>query len=470
MIGSDIVPYIFWTGVANLVFWAVSTALFLLVYRVPIYHPITIFLAYHFFGFVVRPFAVLFAKWSFIWSRIGFHAAPQDLVIASLVTNLGLAGCVTGILIALGRRSSILLIRPTTLLVTRSVSFALCAVALLALGAYSTYRGYGTAGLDSLAGFETVVDAAGGQQLQGISGYTLALAEGLPVLCIVLLLARFPRWIAYGVTALFVVLRLYVGAQRLSFVVVLAVGLFSFLISRRRRTPTITIMLVLMFGTTLFDFVGHDRFALRKVAAGQAGISELWNSYRSDRGSGDSNAMDVVEYETAAASIHVVRNLSGFSYGTQYLRLLVWPIPRQIWKSKPVFTSTVNLMDYGYNFRNLTCSLYADLFMAFGYPAVFLGMTLLGWCFVKVYEMGRTTKKPFPYVFFWIFLIYMPTMLRDGGITFAYFWGFSSLFGYILIEAGRLRLVRSAAPAQISQLRPLDGVTNSRQAVLCATR
>lgn len=461
MIASQILPYLLWTGGINLLVWGIAAVYLFTKVKIPIYHPVSIYLAYHFVGFISRPFAVYLANWSFIWARIGFSADPEDLVIATCVTNLAIVGCMIGILIALGRRNEVPMIAPTQFVVRSRLRFAFVVVLLLGLGMYSTYRGFGAAGLDSVSGFQTSFDDAGGQQLQGISGYTLALAEALPILCMVLLLARVPRSLAYSVTALFVLLRVYIGAQRLSFVVVLAVALFSVLIARRRRFPTISVVLAIVCGATLFDFVGHDRLAFRKVLAGEAGPSELWTSYVEDRSSNDSKAMDVVEYETAAAAIHVVRDLSGYSYGTQYLRMFIWPIPRQVWHDKPVYTSTVNLMNYGYNFRNLTYSLYADLYMAFGFPAVFFGMMLLGWAMISVYDMACLTTKPFGFAFFWIFLIYLQTILRDGGATFIYFWGFSSIFALILIVGGSLQLSRTRIPMRVRLPRPTPRIRRS---------
>lgn len=445
MIGSQILGYLFWSGAINLAAWGLVVLLFFIVYRMPAYHPMSIYLAYHFVGFVMRPISVYSENWSFIWSRIGFHPMPSDIVNITLVSNIALFGCVVGAMLAMRERNAIEPIPPTQFIVTKPAGFLASAVALVVLGIYSTYRAYGSAGLDSVSAFDVSVDAAGGQQLVGISGYTLALAEALPILCIILLFSRVPRTVAYGVTGLFVLLRVYVGAQRLSFVIVMAAGLFGALIARRRRFPTVSVIFAILCGAVLFDFVGHDRYVLRRVVAGEVGISELANTYVADRRSADSKAMDVVEYESAAAAVTVVRTRSGFSYGTQYLRMFIWPIPRQLWKNKPIYTSTVNLNLYGYNFLNLTYSLYADLYMALGFPAVFVGMMLLGWGMMAVYDMGRTTTRPFRYAFFWIFLIYLQTILRDGGTTFVYFWGFSSIFAYVIIKAGGLKLVREPA-------------------------
>jgi hypothetical protein len=445
MMSADVYAAIFWSAVINLTLWTLVCAMFFGYFKMPIYHPISIYLVYHFLGFVLRPISVYAEERSFIWSRIGFIPAVDDIVAITIIANLALLACVLGALWGLKGRSKILMIPPTTFVVTRPRRFALVASVLLALGLFSVYRAYGSAGLDSVNGFEVASDATGGQQLQGISGYTLALAETLPILCIILLLARVPRSIAFGVTGLFVVLRVYIGAQRLSLVVVMAVAFFGVLIAQRRRFPTVTVVVALLVSAVLFDVVGHDRYVLRRVFAGQAGVSELFEKYVEDRTSDDSKAMDVVEYESAAAAVSVVQNYSGYSYGTQYLRMFIWPIPRQIWKDKPVLTNSINLNAYRFNFQHLTYSLYGDLFMALGYPVVFFGMFLLGWAMVRVYQMARTTTKPFGYAFFWIFLIYLQTMLRDGGATFVYFWGFSSIFAFALIAGGRLRLVRADA-------------------------
>lgn len=446
MFGEGVLNALFWSATISLSLWAVIVVLAFGFYKLPIYHPFAIYLAYHFFGWVIRPISVYSSGYSFIWRRLRFPPDVEDIILTTIVSNLALLSCTLGLALAAGIQRAIRPLPPTRLVVRRPRLFWMCATALIAAGLYGTYRGYGSAGLESVHGFDVAADPTGGTRLVGVSGYTLALAETLPITCVILLLSRVPRTLAYGASSLFVLVRLYVGAQRLSFVVVILAGIFNWMILHGRRTLPLWLVGLLVIAGTTFDIVGHDRLVLRRVLAGEAGLSEIWDGYVAERTGKDTKAMDVVEYESGTAAIHVISRDTGHSYGTQYLRILIWPIPRQIWPEKPVFTSTVRLEESGYNFKDLTYTSYGDLYMTLGIPAVIVGFILFGWAAGRVYRIASTTERPLPYIFFWIFLIYIMTMLRDGGIVFLYFWAFSIVFAWMLSRAGKLDIVRSAVP------------------------
>jgi oligosaccharide repeat unit polymerase len=441
MVSESLVQALLYSGIINLGFWLIVCIWAYFFLRMPIYHPFSIYLIYHFLGYVVRPLSVWQSGWSFIWFRIGFQPSALQITDITILSNLSLAFCCLGF--TYGHRAKVIqLLRPTRLIINRPFHFYSVAIILALLGLYSSYRGYSGGGLDSVNGFDAQVDAAGGQRLQDISGYTLALAESLPVLCIVLLLSNAKLAISGSAVGAFILLRLYIGAQRLSFIVVLAVAVFNNLIASGRRFPRLGLIVLVSTGAIAFDVIGNDRYALRRVAFGESTLQQVVDNYILDKTANKKESMDVVEYETASATMHIVDNLSGYSYGSQYLRAVIWPIPRQLWPEKPVFTSTVNLNAYGYNFWALTHTLYADLYMVFGYPWVAIGMFFWGWLMAIVYKRAFSTQSPMMYVFFWIFLVYMKTVLRDGEVTFVFFWGFSSLFAFVLIKAGRITIVR----------------------------
>lgn len=248
------------------------------------------------------------------------------------------------------------------------------------------------------------------------------------------------RKLALVVIAAYIGLRLYAGAQRLSFVIVLAAIFLYHQVTVGRRYPGPTSIIIILIFALLFDIAGNDRFAYRRLLEGSASLGEIWTDYRQARGS---NALtsDIVEFDVATATTAVVTEHAAFTYGTQYLRLLTWPIPRQIWPGKPVFTSIVNLNDYG-DFRYLTIGIYADTYMVLSFISLALLMYLLGAFFAWIYEIARSTSKVTPFMFYWVVLIYTKTILRDGGVTVFYFWAFSTLPVIALSIGGQLRLCR----------------------------
>lgn len=442
MLGSNIVDALLISGLISLAVWLIVAFLAFRIFSMPIYHPFSLYLIYHFLGFIARPLTVYRTGYSHIWDRIGFTPSLGEVAQITYITNLSLVCCAVGLFVVAGRRKQIRRIPPTKFSSRRPFGLAAASIIIIVLGGYANYRSYGSLGLDEVQAFQTNFDDAGGQQLVGVSGYVTALAEFLPILCVILLLSDAPKIFSYSVTAGFVGLRLLVGAQRLSFVVVIAAAFFNQLIQSGRRAPRAGLLIMLVLGFFLFDMLGSDRLAFRRLVQGDATVGQVWNSYADDRLGGPAQAADVLEYEVATAAISIVDNYSGYSFGSQYLRILIWPIPRQIWPNKPVYTSTVNLNAYEYNFVGLTYSLYADLYMAFGIPAIVIGMLLLGWGMGKIYKVAVETSSAVAYTFFWVFLLYLKTILRDGGVTFVYFWIFSMIAAAIVIYMGRLELVR----------------------------
>ncbi len=82
-------------------------------------------------------------------------------------------------------------------------------------------------------------------------------------------------------------------------------------------------------------------------------------------------------HERVAVVASVVPERSGYSYGSQYLWAFLWPIPRVLWRKKPVQTSIVDLAKYC-NVRGMAIPAVADAYMTFGWISLFFQMLLAG--------------------------------------------------------------------------------------------
>lgn len=409
--------------------------------RAPIYHPFAIYLIYHLVGFIVRPFTIYRNSGSFLWDRIGVIPHASHIVWSGIIALIALASCFLGFLAINGVKKTIKPIEPAELSIKYINRFYVAAVILVCLGAYATYKTLFGAGLSSVLAYETAVDTQGGQALVGISGYITALAEFLPVVCIVMFMSPQTRKISIALIIVFVATRFYAGAQRLSFIVVLAALFFYSLTMKKRRFPSMKVVLILLTALIVFDVIGNDRYAFRRISEGESNVSSIIDSYMANR-SDNFLTSDIVEFDVATSVVQVTDDYSGFTFGTQYLRLFIWPIPRQLWQDKPVYTSTVNLNDYG-DFRYLTTSLYGDLYMVFGLPSLIAMMFILGMFMSMIYKKWASSESALKFMFFWIFLIYIKTIFRDGGVTVVYFWGFSMVAVSTLVYAGKVTICRN---------------------------
>jgi oligosaccharide repeat unit polymerase len=439
MISASALDFILLATIANLLSWLSIMILMVGKYKLPIYHPFFIYLIYHFLGYVLRPYSIYSNSESFLWIRIGIAPDGGDIIWASFISCVALFSITLGLILSM-KEPVIKRLPPTRIVIGNYYYFIGAVILLSLLGYYGTYKSYFGAGLDSVLAYKTSLDAGGGQRLVGVSGYVTALAEFLPIVCIILFLSKKTRKFSYIFIGVFVAVRFYAGAQRLSFVVVLAALFLVYHIDNKIRYPKVAPVIFILLFAFVFDIIGNDRYAFRKLSMGETDITSILENYVDERG-GNALTSDIVEYDVATAVIKVVDENEAFSYGTQYLRLLIWPIPRQIWAEKPVYTSIVDLNDFG-DFRYLTTSLYADTYMVFGLGSVLILMFLLGGFMGKIYEKTRVGHNIYIYAFFWVFLIYIKTILRDGGVTVVYFWIFSMIAAAILIYFGKLSLCK----------------------------
>lgn len=434
---------VFWAFLVNLICWGAVAFICVSRLRLPIYHPVTLLLIYHLFGFVIRPVVLLATGYSELWERIGIVPDSHGLAWATATTNLALFSFMFGAYFAARSTAAVDVIQPFRIELADGhqtvfwIKFILLSLAAL----YGTSAAFGGAGTSAILAYETSFDSRGAMTLVGVSGYQTALSEFAPILLLVLLMN--PAWRRLGVMLLigFVLYRMYVGSQRLAFIATLIGAYFYYLISVGRRYPRLIHLVGFVMMLSIFDFIGGDRLAIRKVLSGEQNLAVAVAEYRQNR---SHNAMvsDVSEFDVSAATVTALQGASDYSYGSQYIRLLIWPIPRQLWPDKPVFTNSVDLNRYG-DFRYLTTGLYADLFMVFGLPSVLIGMVLFGWLAIRLYIKASEMVDTAPLLFFFVVLMYFKTIVRDGGVTVVYFWIFSCI--PLIVLAGNIRVLRYPA-------------------------
>jgi hypothetical protein len=340
-------------------------------------------------------------------------------------------------------RTRVPMMQPFSFVPERPIAFYVIVLLFMALGAYSSSKSIGGATSTDVENFiaeHTVTDDAGGQRLVDVSGYQTVFAEFIPVTIIVLFATRRLRVVATGLLLLFVVYRVLGGSGRSEFVLLLlAVGCIL-LIEARRRYPPVKSVVAGMVLLALFNFIGSDRLAFRKIAAGELSFAELWDNYFQARSDAPVTG-DMQEFDVLSSVLAIIPEKSGYTYGTQYLRLLIWPIPRQLWADKPVITSVVNLTEFG-RFQYLTLTLYAESYMSIGMVGM-IGILFIISIFVNgLYN--NTVKYPSSSTILIYFMVLMasPLLFRDGVTSFGYQTIVTGIGALVLCRGGGLRSVR----------------------------
>jgi len=220
----------------------------------------------------------------------------------------------------------------------------------------------------------------------------------------------------------------------------LAIGvLFITLINGRRRFPSAKVVMATVLLLTLFNFVGVDRLAFRKIIVGDMTVSDFVEAYQEER-AGMALTGDMQEYDVLSAILTVFPEKTGYTYGSQYLRLFIWPIPRFIWQDKPIYTSIVNLLDYG-DFYWMTYTLYGDSYMTigiFGMVAILFGISLY---LNRLYIGVCNSPTPLRILVYLIHMMYATVIFRDGPVSAAYYIAILSGGAFVLCRSGSLKNV-----------------------------
>src|ERR1700730_1766882 len=393
MLSSDVLNSV-------LFFCSINTAIFLLtsyflfcVYKLPMYHVMSFYQVYYFFGFVVRPWELYFTGTSHLWEYVGFIPSSGVVLWSAFVIILAHASMLAGFVLINGECTGVPTIRPFSFVPQRPIVFFVIALLFILLGAYSSTVLFGDASsLEDLLAVNLLTDDSGGSRNIDISGYQTIFEELIPVTLIVLFATRRMRAAAIALIVAFVIYRLFAGFARAKFVLTLLTIACILLIETRRRYPPAKLLAAGMLLLALFNFVGSDRLALRKIRVGEMTFSESFNNYWQGSGAVPITG-DMKEFDTLAAVLSVVPEMTGYTYGTQYLRLLVWPIPRQLWADKPVNTSIVNLLRYG-NFLSMTITLYADSYMTLGIAGMIVVLFAISMFMNSLYN--NTIKRESP--------------------------------------------------------------------------
>lgn len=438
MLDTETSIFLFVSTISSTIIWLAAVLYVIRVKKCPIYHPLFIFLAYHFLGFIVRPLLILDSGFSPAWLRIGYEPSETGIVLVTLTLNLALISTLVGFNY-FDRNKIIPKLEIPEFIISNRLYFYTLLLILSSISLYAISKSIGDT--ENVFSYELDIDDKGGRRLSGVSGYFTSLSLFMPGILIFLFSIRQTRTLSLILTSCFVLVRFYAGSNRTSFVVVLLAIFLIYQVIQNRRYASLWLMLPIVFSAFVFEVIGADRTAIRKVLDGALTPTQMYLNYKEKRG-GNSLTSDAMEFDVSTAAIDFITQYDGYTYGTQYLRLLIWPIPRQIWPDKPVYTSTLDLNQYGF-FRDLTITNYADTYSAGSFPAVVFGFFILGAVFSRIYRLAANTKKPITFSFYWIFVVYLFLILRDGGVTFVIFWAFALVPIILLTWIGRVKACSS---------------------------
>jgi len=414
-----------------------------------IYHPVTMYLAFHGFVFVIRPIYTYLAGDHFIYLNFGFFPSESTKLTALAIANVGLLAFVLACVKtgsaplafkqdARDARSRAHLIQP----------FLLVALILGPLAIYSlisTGESWSTMRFDRATG-TTINTAANGW----VSDAQQML---VPLAAVFAWLLRF-RLLGLLPLIAFVLARAGTGGRGPVVVVCVGAGLL-WLFDRRRRWPTGRMLVLAVLLLLAFHAVGADRGAsIRTTLYGEQTID-----FGSDpRNSGLLSGMDFANLEFLEWIVDTVPDKTGtYGYFVDNLQVFTEPIPRKLWPGKPI-GAPIKLLDFSSQKRiyGMTASLPGVGWMQLGLWGVILWCGLWGAGLGYVYSrFVRSKQGNFEVAAYFAFLPIFVIAYRDGVVitvlkNSVFYLGTIAAW----VAAARVMGVRDPASARRAALAP----------------
>jgi oligosaccharide repeat unit polymerase len=431
---------LFFVFIGNLLAWIGCTYYAVWIKRAPLYHPMVLFLIYFFFGYVYRPLADWIQGYSDIWLHDSLFPTPPDIFYAMFISIVGL---VSFVFIPPLLNKSIhdrLSVRPTRFVVTRPTVFWIAVAVVGVVGFVSTVGGLANTNSATIGQYVSERQLTGGTQLVGVSGYQTLGQEFVPALIFLLLLKSGITRTNIALVAGVVMLRLYEGTERSGFLAMAFAFLLAMMFRNGMQYLRFRYIVLIVVLVAAFDVLGGDRLAIQDIVTGNKTISDVVSEYQHGRGSA-LPLSDVQEFDSTTLVTMLVPERTGYNWFSQYMRLFIWPIPRQIWPDKPVLTSRIVWMRYG-NFFGQTMSMMGDAYTNFGFASVVLVMALYGAGLSWLFKRAQATASPTLFGASAVFAIQAPLLFRDGEVG-AYYYIFAWIAVLaVLCIAGRIRLQR----------------------------
>lgn len=380
------------------------------------FHPLTLYSAFHFIVFIARPVLAYTLSYSNLDIPFGYTASPSDKVTAQVISNLGFIAFFAG-----SRWTGNV---PMRFVSTpwnqeekrRLTQIYVWVVAICGpLAMYSFFRSYADlqAG-EYVAGMK--LDMSTGVTINTTSnGYiTDAQIMAASMAAIWAWLGRFRPW-ALAPIVLFVLFKAGSGSRGPFITGLVATGLF-YAYDKRIRAPGLRVVGLLLMAAVLFRTVGDDRgFALRQWL----GFEQPSGFEFSDRDSQRRplESMDYANDTFLEYLVYVVPQRSGtYDYFLDNFQIFTEPVPRVLWPGKPIGEPfrRVFLFDYGTPV-GMTRSLPGEGWYALGWVGVIVWCGLWGLGLGRVYRrFAEGPQTPMQVV---CYLVFLPTLIiafRDG--------------------------------------------------------
>ena len=399
--------------VFGLLLWAGAVLVYARSPVASLFHPVTYYLFFYGFVFVLRPLMNAWYGYAFIYRVFQFTPSDADRVTALLAADLGLVAFV-GVAMATGTRRLVLKpATPTTRTHRRYAGSFWLMIALCAgPGLYSLYYGLSR----QLTGAATMaLDASTGVFTNTTTNGYLTDAGNMliPIVVLVPWFYRF-RPVSLLPFLAYTGARLLNGGGRWTFVMAAASLALAFLYERRSRWIDAQTAILGAVVLGLFTAVGANREVFASAIGGEA-ASAPWSDDRLAPLEDEHYAnQEFLEYLVYA----IPRRTGTHGWFLDNLQVLTEPVPRALWPGKPIGPpiQLYKLFDYGFPI-GMTFSLPGEGWAQAGFIGVAIWCGLFGWLFGRAYQwFAGCAQTEFQMACYVLLLPLSIQFFRDGQV------------------------------------------------------
>jgi oligosaccharide repeat unit polymerase len=395
--------------VASIVAFGAMLGVYMRSGRASMFHPATLYLAFHFVVFVVRPILVFYRGYDRIYGSFQFQPTIEEKAIALIGANLGMIVFVLGCLY-FGR--ALPRLRPVSNqeLDGYVKPVLLTSVILGIPGLWSLYTVLGMTSLGTIQN-QWEMDLATGTTINTTSnGYLIEAQLMLATLGgMIAYVFRF-RWWSLLPFLTFVLLRAGTGGRG-PFISAAFFVILLYLFANRRKWLTGLSLAIGAAGLLLFRIVGDYRKIGFDAVFGSDPRGEQVTELRF------LESMDWGNIEFFEYIVHVVPKRTGtYDYFASMLQLFTEPIPRVLWSDKPIGAPIkfFNMHDYGRPV-GMTYSLPGSGWLELGWAGIVIMCLAFAWLYGKAYDKFMNgSQSPFSVMLYAAFMMSAIVAYRDG--------------------------------------------------------
>jgi len=383
--------------------------------QLSIFHPITVYLFFHAIVFCIRPTMIYMWDFDTVFNYMHLDVSGALLQKTLTVSSLGLIVFAIAFSMVCHRGGVGDFGPKIEITPAMRNAFLFITIPILPVAFYSIF------------GSDMEGKHVGGVYIMtGTSGYLNDFQQVLiPITVLTIVIFKW-RWWTFIPLIAFLYFRLNQGWARWTVILPIFAVILFHCWTYRKNFPSWKFILPLPLIFIVFNELSHNRMFFRQWISDmqkeetfiehtierelpkQEAIKKKWDT------------LDFANFDYLAYILDKVpEDTDRYSYGVQHLQLFTEPIPRKIWKGKPVGPPVkyFDLNNYGV-FLGLTTSIVGDGWITFGWLGVVLNMAISGAGLGMLYNWFVANQKNiFVVTFYLITLSILLQLFRDGSIT-----------------------------------------------------